>query len=130
MEPIPYKKDVIIIKKGDKNNKSLYLIKKGFVSCCLNGKDTRILKENTAFGILALILEQERTLDVIIWEDDTLFFKWLEKLLLIILKLIILMLFSIYKNVVMHKLFLYDIINDDNIYNDLFKFLKIIQKKI
>ena len=40
------------------------------------------------------------------------------------------MLFSIYKNVVMHKLFLYDIINDDNIYNDLFKFLKIIQKKI
>ena len=29
----------------------------------------------------------------------------------------------------MHKLFLYDIINDDNIYNDLFKFLKIIQKK-
>ena len=41
----PYKKGVAIIKKGDKNNKSLYLIKKGFVRCCLNNKDIRVLGE-------------------------------------------------------------------------------------
>ena len=130
MEPIPYKKDDIIIKKGDKNNKSLYLIKKGFVRCCLNGKDIRILKENSAFGMLALILEQERTLDVIIGEDDTLLFEITREIIIDCIgdNYIDVILFSIYKNVVDHNLLLHDIINDDNI-NDLFKFFKIIQYK-
>ena len=102
MEPIPYKKDDIIIKKGDKNNKSLYLIKKGFVRCCLNGKDIRILKENSIFGMLALILEQERTLDVLIGEDDTLLFEITREDIIDSIgeNYVDIMLFSIYKNVV------------------------------
>ncbi len=67
MEQIPYKKDVIIIKKEDTNNISWYLIKK--ICCSLNWKDIRILKENSVFGMLALILKKERTLDVIIGEN-------------------------------------------------------------
>ena len=58
-------KDEIIIRKGDKENKSIYFIKRGSVRCCLNGDDVKILGENKYFGIIALILHTERTLDVI-----------------------------------------------------------------
>ena len=130
MELITYKKDEVIIKKGDKKNKSLYLIKKGFVRCCLNGKDIRILKENSIFGMLALILEQERTLDVLIGEDDTLLFEITREDIIDSIgeNYVDIMLFSIYKNVVDQNLNLHDLINEENI-NDLYDFFKIVQYK-
>ena len=130
IQPKPYKKDEIIIKKGDKNNKSLYLIKKGFVKCCLDGKDIRILGENSMVGMLALILEQERTLDVVVGQDDTLLFEITRDIIVDCIgeNYVDIILFSIYKYVVDHNLHLHDIINDENI-NDLYDYFKIVQYK-
>ena len=114
MELKTYKKDVVIIKKGDKNNKSLYLIKKGLVRCCLNNKDIRVLGEKKIVGMLALILDQERTLDVIIGEDDTLLFEITRENIIDCIgeNYIDIILFSIYKSVVEHNLNLHDIIHE------------------
>ena len=113
---INYSKDEIIIKKGDKNNKSIYLIKKGSVKCCLNGENVKILNENKYFGIIALILQTERTLDVIAKEDCQCF-ELNEKLLIDIIgenysqKL----LFYLFKNIITNNIYLYDFINEDNL---------------
>ena len=130
MELIPYKKNQVIIKKGDKNNKSLYLIKKGFVNCCLDNNVIRVLKQNSIVGMLALILEQERTLDVIIGEDDTLIFEITREDIIDSIgeNYVDIILFSIYKSVVEHNLHLHDIINEENI-NDLYDFFKIVRYK-
>ena len=130
MELKTYKKDVIIIKKGDKNNKSLYLIKKGFVRCCLNNEDIRVLGEKKIVGMLALILEQERTLDVIIGEDDTLLFEITRENIVDCIgdNYVDIILFSIYKSVVEHNLHLHDIIHEENI-NELYDFFKIVRYK-
>ena len=130
MELKTYKKDVVIIKKGDKNNKSLYLIKKGLVRCCLNNKDIRVLGEKKIVGMLALILDQERTLDVIIGEDDTLLFEITRENIIDCIgeNYIDIILFSIYKSVVEHNLHLHDIIHEENI-NELYDFFKIVRYK-
>ena len=113
---INFSKDEIIIKKGDKNNKSIYLIKKGSVKCCLNGENVKILNENKYFGIIALILKTERTLDVIA-EEDCQCFELNEKLLIDIIgenysqKL----LFYLFKNIITNNIYLYDFINEDNL---------------
>jgi cGMP-dependent protein kinase len=130
MELKTYKKDVVIIKKGDKNNKSLYLIKKGLVRCCLNNKDIRVLGEKKIVGMLALILDQERTLDVIIGEDDTLLFEITRENIVDCIgdNYVDIILFSIYKSVVEHNLHLHDIIHEENI-NELYDFFKIVRYK-
>ena len=113
---INFSKDEIIIKKGDKNNKSIYLIKKGSVKCCLNGENIKILNENKYFGMIALILKTERTLDVIA-EEDCQCFELNEKLLIDIIgenysqKL----LFYLFKDVITNNISLYDFINEDNL---------------
>ena len=130
MELKTYKKDVVIIKKGDKNNKSLYLIKKGLVRCCLNNKDIRVLGEKKIVGMLALILDQERTLDVIIGEDDTLLFEITRENIIDCIgeNYIDIILFSIYKSVVEHNLNLHDIIHEETI-NELYDYFKIVRYK-
>ena len=130
MELKTYKKGVIIIKKGDKNNKSLYLIKKGLVRCCLNNKDIRVLGEKKIVGMLALILDQERTLDVIIGEDDTLLFEITRENIIDCIgeNYIDIILFSIYKSVVEHNLNLHDIIHEETI-NELYDYFKIVRYK-
>ena len=129
LELINFKKDDYIIKKGDKESKSIYFIKKGFVKCCLNGKNVKNLGENKYFGIIALILNTERTLDVIAG-DNCQCFELKEKNLIDLLgdNYIENILFLIFKDIITNNNYLYDIINEDNI-NLLFKKFSLNQYK-
>ena len=78
--------------------------------------------------MLALILEQERTLDVIIGEDDTLLFEITRENIIDCIgeNCVDVILMSKYKSVVEHNLHLHDIINEENI-NELYEFFKIVR---
>ena len=80
--------------------------------------------------MLALILEQERTLDVIIGEDDTALFEITRENIIDCIgeNYVDIILFSIYKSVVEHNLLLHDIIHEENI-NELYDFFKIVRYK-
>ena len=78
--------------------------------------------------MLALILEQERTLDVIIGEDDTLLFEITRENIIDCIgeNCVDVILMSKQKSVVEHNLHLHDIINEENI-NELYEFFKIVR---
>ena len=122
-----FKKDEIIIKKGDKKNKSIYLIKNGKVKCCLNGKEVKILGENKFFGIIALVLHTERTLDVIA-QDKCQCFELKEKDLIVCIgeNYTEVMLFSIFHQIITNNAIFFDFINEDNI-QQLFQKFKLVQ---
>ena len=122
-----FKKDEIIIKKGDKKNKSIYLIKNGKVKCCLNGKEVKILGENKFFGIIALVLHTERTLDVIA-QDKCQCFELKEKDLIVCIgeNYTEVMLFSIFHQIITNNSIFFDFINEDNI-QQLFQKFKLVQ---
>ena len=122
-----FKKEEVIIKKGDKNNKSMYLIKSGKVKCCLNGKEVKILGENKSFGIVALILHTERTLDVIAI-DKCQCFEIKEKDLIISIgeNYTEQILLSIFHQTVTNNSFFFDFITEENI-NQLFQKFRLIQ---
>ena len=129
IELINFMKDEIIIRKGDKENKSIYFIKRGSVRCCLNGDDVKILGENKYFGIIALILHTERTLDVIAGENCQCFELTENDLIDCIGENYTeIILFSIFRNVVTNNHCLYDFINDDNL-QELFHKFKLNQYK-
>ena len=116
LELINFPKDEIIIKKGDKENKSIYFIKSGYVKCCLNGNIISTLGENKYFGIIALLLQNERTLDVISGENCSCFELKEEDLLVCIGENYCeIILFSIFKFIVTNNHCLYDFINEDNL---------------
>ena len=65
---VKFKKGKKIIQKNDIGN-SMYIIKKGCVSCQIKNKEIRILKENDYFGQNSILFNLTRTMDIISKED-------------------------------------------------------------
>ena len=72
MKLITFTKGQQIIKK-DNDDKSIYLIKQGKVSCVTNGKECKLLGVSNYVGIISIIMRSKRTMDVFAKEDTICF---------------------------------------------------------
>ena len=72
MKLITFTKGQQIIKK-DNDDKSIYLIKQGKVSCVINGKECKLLGVSNYVGIISIIMRSKRTMDVFAKEDTICF---------------------------------------------------------
>ena len=64
MELITFKRGTKIISTDDPNPNTVYLLKKGSVSCKLEDTEVSIVNHPAFFGLIAFLLNKKRTLDV------------------------------------------------------------------
>ena len=126
MKLIKFKRGEKILSVNDYNPKTIYLLKKGSVSCKLNNKDVTILTQPAYFGFIALLLHINRTLDVYSNEYSECFELTQENLIDCIgdnyLELILL---SIFQTIITNNQYLNDLIPEDKI-ESFFKIFKLI----
>ena len=119
MKLVSFPKGKQIIKKGEEE-KAIYLIKKGSVSCVFNGKECKVLGVSNYVGIVSIIMKGKRTLDVFA-KEETICFMLTDGDLSDALgtNYIDVMLHSIFKEYIYSNSTFSDLINDSNL-NDVF----------
>ena len=117
MKLIIFPKNYKIISKGEKNNnKSIYFIKNGSVSCKLKEKEIKILNENNFFGHVSILLKCERTLDVFAKENCQCFeIKESDLINIIGNDFTEIILYSIFEDILLNNNYFYEIVNENNL---------------
>ena len=129
MELIKFKSGSKIISVNDKSPFSIYLLKKGSVSCKLDNTDISILTQPSYFGFIALLLHKKRTLDVYANEFIECFELSENNLIECIgNNYIDRILFSIFQTLIINNQYLNDLINEEKL-ESCFKIFKLVYYK-
>ena len=124
MNLIKFKRGEKILSVNDYNPSSIFLLKKGSVSCKLDNREVSILVQPAYFGFIALLLHTNRTLDVFSNEYTECFELTKDDLIDCIgdnyLELILL---SIFQTIITNNQYLNDLIPEDKI-ESFFKIFK------